>query len=782
MLTIRKWFDSHNSLLKRYEKTAEKILSLDDSMSQLSDEELVAKTDDFKERYQKGEDLDKMLIEAFAVVREASKRVLGLHPYKVQVMGGIALHEGNISEMKTGEGKTVTATMPVYLNAITGKGVHVVTVNEYLSSRDADEMGELYNFLGLTVGLNVNEMTPDEKREAYHKDITYSTNNELGFDYLRDNMAPNLETRVQRELNYAIIDEVDSILVDEARTPLIISGQTKASEGAYMRADYFVKTLTKDTHFIHDIELNSVSLTEEGMDEAEKSFRLSDLYAAENHQLIHHIDKALQANFTMTKDKDYVVDEGLIKIVDAFTGRIMEGRQFSDGLHQAIEAKEHVEIQSESKTMATITFQNFFRMYAKLSGMTGTAKTEEEEFVEIYNMNVIEIPTNKPIVRDDKDDLLFPSMEGKNKALVKEIKRRHETGQPILVGTASVESSEHLGDLLELEGIPHEVLNAKNHFREADIILNAGQMGSVTIATNMAGRGTDIKLGPGVIELGGLAVIGTERHESRRIDDQLRGRSGRQGDVGVSQFYLSMEDELMLRFSSDRIKDVLQLLTPEGGDEQPLQSKMFSKQVLSAQERVEGNNYDSRKSVLKYDDIMRQQRETIYENRLELLTTEDTKYMLKGIQQAVLFKKIEEVLNPKVEEGLPELLLFLEEYYNVTDINLKEIRKLDKEELKEFLWIKIDKVYEEKISVLENSEQRVSFERSVMLRIVDRVWTDHIDFMDSLRQGIGLMQYAQQDPIIAYQEEAERAYQGVIRNIGEEITKLSMLAQAYRSE
>lgn len=775
MLNLRERFNSHSRIIRRYEKQAEEILSLEGTFEDYTDDELREKTNEFKKRYQDGESLDDMLIEAFAVVCEGSRRVLGLSPFKVQIIGGITIHNGNIAEMKTGEGKTLTATMPVYLNAISGKGVHVVTVNEYLASRDADEMGELYEFLGLTVGLNVNGMEPEEKKAAYLADVTYSTNNELGFDYLRDNMSRSLESMSQRPLNFAIIDEVDSILIDEARTPLIISGKAQAAAEMYMRADYFVKTLTKDDDYEVDLETNTVTLTTNGMDKAEGIFRIDNLYGSENHRLIHHIDKALQANYTMAKNKDYVVDEGKIKIVDDFTGRIMEGRQYSEGLHQAIEAKEGVEIQDESKTMASITFQNYFRMYNKLSGMTGTAKTEEDEFVEIYNMNVLEIPTNKPVVRDDRDDLLFPSLDGKFTAVIKDIKKRHEKGQPILVGTASVETSEYLGSLLEEEGIPHEVLNAKNHFREADIILTAGQPGAVTIATNMAGRGTDIKLGPGVLEAGGLAVIGTERHESRRIDDQLRGRSGRQGDVGVSQFYLSLEDELMMRFGTDKIKNVLQMLTDEGEDEQPLQNKMFTKQVLSAQERVEGNNYDARKSVLRYDDIMRQQRETIYRERYEVLTAENTTNILKGMMLKHLSNIIDEntLSKNKHEWDLTTIQEEVQSTYNIDAIEVDLLVNVSRDELKDNLWSLIDDNYNEKVSKLDNEAQQINFERAAILRIVDQVWTDHIDFMDSLKEGIGLRQYAQQDPVIEYQEEAERAYAGVINNI---VKKLSYLA------
>lgn len=599
----------------------QKVEAYADQMAALTDEQLQAKTAEFKGRYQKGETLDQLLPEAFAVVREAAKRVLGLYPYHVQLMGGIVLHDGNIPEMRTGEGKTLTATMPVYLNALTGEGVHVVTVNEYLATRDSTEMGELYNFLGLTVGLNINSKSSDEKREAYNCDITYSTNNELGFDYLRDNMVVYRHQMVQRPLNYAIVDEVDSILIDEARTPLIISGQAEKSTALYTRADNFVKRLKEEEDYKIDVQSKTISLTEAGIEKAEETFGLDNLYDIENTALTHHLDQALRANYIMLLDIDYVVQDGKVLIVDQFTGRIMDGRRYSDGLHQAIEAKEGVEIEDETKTMATITFQNYFRMYKKLAGMTGTAKTEEEEFREIYNIQVYQIPTNRPVIRDDRPDLLYPTLQSKFHAVVQDIKDRYRKGQPVLVGTVAVETSELLSDMLNQERIPHEVLNAKNHFKEAEIIMNAGQKGAVTIATNMAGRGTDIKLGLGVRELGGLAVIGTERHESRRIDNQLRGRAGRQGDPGMSQFYLSLEDDLMKRFGSERIKAFLDRMKI-GEEDAVIQSKMLTKQVESAQKRVEGNNYDTRKNVLQYDDVMREQREVIYKQRQEVIMEE----------------------------------------------------------------------------------------------------------------------------------------------------------------
>ena len=575
---LKKWVESDKRELKRLGKIADQVEAYANDMEALSDEELKAKTPEFKQRYQNGETLDDLLPEAFAVAREGAKRVLGLYPYRVQIIGGTVLHEGNIAEMRTGEGKTLTATMPVYLNALSGEGVHVVTVNEYLSSRDATEMGELYNWLGLTVGLNVADKTPEEKREAYACDITYSTNSELGFDYLRDNMVVYREDMVQRPLNFVIVDEVDSILIDEARTPLIISGQATAATQLYTRADRFAKTLKKDEDFKVDLESKTVSLTEEGIQKGEKYFGLTNLFDPDNTALNHHLDNALRANYIMLRDKDYVVQNDEVMIVDQFTGRIMDGRRYSDGLHQAIEAKEHVKIEEETKTMANITYQNFFRMYKKLSGMTGTAKTEKEEFREIYNMEVVTIPTNRPILREDRPDLLYSTLESKFKAVVEDIKERHATGQPVLVGTVAVETSELLSQMLEQAGIPHAVLNAKNHAKEAEIVVNAGQRGAVTIATNMAGRGTDIKLGPGVREIGGLAVIGTERHESRRIDNQLRGRSGRQGDPGVTQFYLSLEDDLMLRFGSERIKHFYE--TMNIADDTVIQSKMIQRESI----------------------------------------------------------------------------------------------------------------------------------------------------------------------------------------------------------
>ena len=621
MSLFRKMFDFDEKELRRFDKIADEILKLDDEYSKLSDDELKKKTEEFKNRLNDGEDFDDILVEAFATAREACYRVIKEKPYKVQLIGGLALHYGNIAEMKTGEGKTLTSVMPAYLNALGGQGVHIVTVNEYLAERDSKWMGQIHEFLGLTVGLNLRDLTPSEKRAEYDKDILYSTNNEIGFDYLRDNMAIRKEDRVQqRGLNYAIVDEVDSILIDEARTPLIISGGFLENKNLYIDADRFAKSLNYDTDIVYDAKLKRSNLSEEGMKKAEKYFKVDNLYDVNNSTLVHFINQALHANYSQKNDVDYVVKDGKIVIVDQFTGRLMPGRAFSDGLHQAIEAKEGVEIQQETKTLATITFQNLFRMYNKLSGMTGTAKTEEEEFREIYNMYVIAIPTNKPVIREDMADLIYASKKSKFKAIIDEIAERHEKGQPVLVGTIAIETSEEISNLLKKRGIPHEVLNAKNHAREAEIIAKAGEKGSVTIATNMAGRGTDIKLGEGVKELGGLCVIGTERHESRRIDNQLRGRSGRQGDPGFTQFYIAMDDELMIRFGSEKIKNILQSTGIDDG--MVIRSKMFSRSVASAQKRVEGNNYDMRKSVLQYDDVMNKQRELIYGKRNNILDSD----------------------------------------------------------------------------------------------------------------------------------------------------------------
>ena len=788
---IKKLYNNDKRELKKFEKIASKVESHAEEYGKLSDEELQAKTPEFRDRLQNGESLDSLLPEAFAVAREGAKRVLGLYPFHVQVLGGIALHYGNIAEMMTGEGKTLTATMPVYLNALTGKGVHVVTVNEYLSSRDAEEMGQLYKWLGLTVGLNLNAMSPDEKREAYSCDVTYSTNSELGFDYLRDNMVVYKEQMVQRELNYAIIDEVDSILIDEARTPLIISGEAEQANGDYIRADRFVKTLKEDKSdddadddkdygdYKIDWPTKTISLTRTGIQKACDHFGLKNLYDVENQKLVHHIDQALRANYIMLKDIDYVVQDGEVLIVDSFTGRVMQGRRYSDGLHQAIEAKEGVKIQEESKTQATITYQNFFRMYKKLAGMTGTAKTEEEEFREIYNMQVITIPTNRPLIRKDNPDILYPTLSSKFAAVVNEIKERHSNGQPVLVGTVAVESSERLSKLLDKEGIPHAVLNAKNHAKEAQIIMNAGQRGAVTIATNMAGRGTDIKLGPGVKELGGLSVIGTERHESRRIDNQLRGRSGRQGDPGVTRFYLSLEDDLMKRFGGDRVKDFLDRLS-DNDDDKVIESRLITRQVESAQKRVEGNNYDTRKQTLQYDDVMRIQREIIYGERMQVIGEE------KSLKD-VLIPMIRRTINSQVDmftQGdrskwrLDSLRDFISSSLtNEEETDAIDFKTITVPDLKQKLYDIVEANYEEKEEILADPSDMLEFEKVVILRVVDDRWTDHIDAMDQLRQSISLRGYGQLNPLVEYQDSGYNMFEEMISNIEFDVTRLFMKAE-----
>jgi preprotein translocase subunit SecA len=777
---LKKVFDPNKRQLSRLEKIADQVDALGPEMAKLSDEQLRQKTEEFKARYQQGESLDDLLVEAFAVVREGAKRVLGLYPYKVQIMGGIVLHEGNIAEMKTGEGKTLTATMPVYLNALTGKGVHVVTVNEYLATRDATEMGKLYEFLGLTVGLNLSGMSREEKQAAYNADVTYGTNNEFGFDYLRDNMVLYKEHIVQRPLHYAIIDEVDSILIDEARTPLIISGTAQKSTKLYIQANAFVRTLKKDVDYTYDEKTKSVQLTEEGITKAEKAFGIDNLFDLKHVTLNHHINLALKAHVAMHRDVDYVVEDGKVVIVDPFTGRLMRGRRYSDGLHQAIEAKEGLEIQNESMTLATITFQNYFRMYEKLAGMTGTAKTEEEEFRNIYNMQVVVIPTNKPVIREDRPDLIFRTMEGKFRAVVEDIAQRHAKGQPVLVGTVSIETSELLSNMLKKRGIPHNVLNAKNHAKEAEIIAQAGQKGAVTIATNMAGRGTDIKLGEGVKELGGLAVIGTERHESRRIDNQLRGRAGRQGDPGVSQFYLSLEDELMRRFGSESLMAMMDRLGMD--DSQPIQSKMVTKAVESAQKRVEGNNFDARKQLLQYDDVLREQREIIYRQRYEVLDSDN----LRGIIEKMIQSVIERVVNAHTpKEELPEEwnLKGIIDYVNANllpegDVTINDLRGKEPEEMIELIWEKVKARYDEKEQQIPPEQMR-EFERVIVLRAVDMKWMDHIDAMEQLRQGIHLRAYGQIDPLREYQMEGYAMFENMIASIEEEVARYIMKAEIH---
>lgn len=781
---LRTVIENDKGELKKLDKIAKKVDSYADHMAALSDEALQAKTPEFKERYQKGETLDQLLPEAFAVVREASKRVLGLYPYHVQIMGGIVLHHGDIPEMRTGEGKTLTATMPVYLNAISGLGVHVITVNEYLSTRDATEMGEVYSWLGLSVGINLAAKSPFEKREAYNCDITYSTNAEVGFDYLRDNMVVRQEDMVQRPLNYALVDEVDSVLIDEARTPLIVSGPVSSEMNQlYTRADMFVKTLNSDDYII-DVPTKTIGLSDTGIDKAENYFHLNNLYDLENVALTHYIDNALRANYIMLLNIDYVVsEEQEILIVDQFTGRTMEGRRFSDGLHQAIEAKESVPIQEESKTSASITYQNMFRMYHKLAGMTGTGKTEEEEFREIYNMRVIPIPTNRPVQRIDHSDLLYPTLDSKFRAVVADVKERYEQGQPVLVGTVAVETSDLISRKLVAAGVPHEVLNAKNHFKEAQIIINAGQRGAVTIATNMAGRGTDIKLGEGVRELGGLCVIGTERHESRRIDNQLRGRSGRQGDPGESQFYLSLEDDLMRRFGTDRIKVVLERMNL-AEDDTVIKSKMLTRQVESAQRRVEGNNYDTRKQVLQYDDVMREQREIIYANRREVITAErDLGPELKGMIKRTIKRAVDAHSRSDKNTAAEAIVNFARSaLLDEEAITVSELRGLKEAEIKELLYERALAVYEQQIAKLKDPEAIIEFQKVLILMVVDNQWTEHIDALDQLRNSVGLRGYAQNNPIVEYQSEGFRMFQDMIGSIEFDVTRTLMKAQIHEQE
>ncbi|SUM91163.1 preprotein translocase subunit SecA [Staphylococcus saprophyticus] len=773
---LSKIADGNKKEIKRLGKLADKVLALEEDMSILTDEEIKAKTSAFQEKLQSEEDikkqnkiLDDILPEAFALVREGSKRVFNMIPYKVQVMGGIAIHGGDISEMRTGEGKTLTATMPVYLNALTGRGVHVITVNEYLSSVQSQEMAELYEFLGLSVGLNLNSKTTTEKREAYACDITYCTNNELGFDYLRDNMVNYAEERVMRPLNFAIIDEVDSILIDEARTPLIISGEAEKSTSLYTQANVFAKMLKSEDDYNYDEKTKAVQLTEQGIDKAERMFKIDNLYDVNNVDVISHINTALRAHVTLQRDVDYMVNNGEVLIVDQFTGRTMPGRRFSEGLHQAIEAKEGVKIQNESKTMASITFQNYFRMYNKLSGMTGTAKTEEEEFRNIYNMTVTQIPTNKPVQRVDKPDLIYISQKGKFDAVVQDVIEKHKAGQPVLLGTVAVETSEYISNLLKKNGVRHDVLNAKNHEREADIVAGAGQRGAVTIATNMAGRGTDIKLGDGVQELGGLAVIGTERHESRRIDDQLRGRSGRQGDKGDSRFYLSLQDELMVRFGSERLQNMMNRLGMD--DSTPIESKMVSRAVESAQKRVEGNNFDARKRVLEYDDVLRKQREIIYGERNSIIDSDESSGLVNDMLRSTLERSVNYYVNEEADD--PDYKPFInyvdDVFLNEGDIKVEDIKGKDNEDIFEFVWNKVEialKDQKEKIGT-----QFDEFERMILLRSIDTHWTDHIDTMDQLRQGIHLRSYGQQNPLRDYQNEGHQLFDTMMQNIEEDVSK-----------
>lgn len=773
---LSKILDGNNKEIKQLGKLADKVIALEEKTAILTDEEIRNKTKQFQteladiDNVKKQNDyLDKILPEAYALVREGSKRVFNMTPYKVQIMGGIAIHKGDIAEMRTGEGKTLTATMPTYLNALAGRGVHVITVNEYLSSVQSEEMAELYNFLGLTVGLNLNSKTTEEKREAYAQDITYSTNNELGFDYLRDNMVNYSEDRVMRPLHFAIIDEVDSILIDEARTPLIISGEAEKSTSLYTQANVFAKMLKQDEDYKYDEKTKAVHLTEQGADKAERMFKVENLYDVQNVDIISHINTALRAHVTLQRDVDYMVVDGEVLIVDQFTGRTMPGRRFSEGLHQAIEAKEGVQIQNESKTMASITFQNYFRMYNKLAGMTGTAKTEEEEFRNIYNMTVTQIPTNKPVQRNDKSDLIYISQKGKFDAVVEDVVEKHKAGQPVLLGTVAVETSEYISNLLKKRGIRHDVLNAKNHEREAEIVAGAGQKGAVTIATNMAGRGTDIKLGEGVEELGGLAVIGTERHESRRIDDQLRGRSGRQGDKGDSRFYLSLQDELMIRFGSERLQKMMSRLGLD--DSTPIESKMVSRAVESAQKRVEGNNFDARKRILEYDEVLRKQREIIYNERNSIIDEEDSSQVVDAMLRSTLQRSINYYINTADDE--PEYQPFIDYINDIFlqegDITEDDIKGKDAEDIFEVVWAKIEAAYQSQKDILE--EQMNEFERMILLRSIDSHWTDHIDTMDQLRQGIHLRSYAQQNPLRDYQNEGHELFDIMMQNIEEDTCK-----------
>ncbi len=770
--------DGNKRKLKQLEQTANDIDALENDYEQLTDEQIQEKTTEFKERFQNGETLDDLLVEAYALVREASKRVLSMRPFNVQLLGAIALHNGDIAEMKTGEGKTLASTMPAYLNALSGKGVHIITVNEYLASRDANDMGVLYEFLGLTVGLNINDLSKEEKREAYECDITYGTNNEFGFDYLRDNMVLYKEQMVQRPLHFAIIDEVDSILIDEARTPLIISGTAKKSAAQYLQANGFVNTLQRETDYSYDEKTRGVQLTEDGITKAEKYFNIENLFDLNNVSLTHHINQALRAHVAMLRDTDYVIEEGQVVIVDQFTGRLMKGRRYSDGLHQAIEAKEGLPIQNESMTLASITFQNFFRMYQKLCGMTGTAKTEEEEFRNIYNMDVIAIPTNKEIIRNDRSDLVYKTMESKFNAVVEEIKERYEQGQPVLVGTVAVETSEVISQLLKKARVRHDVLNAKNHYREAEIIENAGEKGSVTIATNMAGRGTDIKLGEGVLELGGLSVIGTERHESRRIDNQLRGRSGRQGDPGETVFFLSMEDELMRRFGSDNLKSMMDRLGMD--DSQPIESKMISRAVESAQRRVEGNNFDARKTVLSYDDVLREQREIIYKQRSEVIHSDGD---LREIIENMISSSLNRVIFAHTQDedesqwDYEAIIEYIQgTLLDTEDMSIDDITGKEPEEIEDFVMEKVYQKYDEKEEEL-SSEQMAEFEKVILLRTVDTKWMDHIDQMDQLRQGINLRAYGQDDPLREYQLEGFEMFEAMVASIEDEVAKYIMKAR-----
>ena len=773
---LKKLLDSEYKELKRFDKLADEIISLEDSMANLKDEDFKNKTNEFKERLSKGETLDDILVQAFALAREACYRGIGEKPFKVQIIGGLAIHYGNIAEMKTGEGKTLTTVLPAYVNSLTGKGVHVVTTNEYLSDRNANWMKPIYDLLGVSVGVNLRDMTPKEKQDVYNCDITYSTNNEIGFDYLRDNMVVNKEDRVQRPLNYCIIDEVDSILIDEARTPLIISGGKANSNSLYIEANRAVKNLKEDEDYTVDLKTKSVSLTEEGSKKIEKILNIKNLYDIDNAVLVHHLNQALKANYAFAKDVDYVVSDGQVIIVDQFTGRLMQGRQYSDGLHQAIEAKEGVTINVETKTMATITFQNLFRMYNKLSGMTGTAKTEEEEFRNIYNMYVICIPTNKPVIREDLADLVYATEKGKYKAIINTVKEIHSKGQPILIGTISVESNEHLSGLLKKAGLPHEVLNAKNHEREAEIIAKAGEKGAITLATNMAGRGTDIKLGEGVKELGGLCVIGTERHESRRIDNQLRGRAGRQGDPGMSQFFVSFEDDLMRRFGTDRIKMMLQSLGVD--DDMAIRSKTLTKSIETAQKRVEGNNYDIRKSLLDYGNVLNEQREIIYNKRNEIIDNESISQTVMDTFKETINVLCENHIAPEghlTENDKSEIVEYVNtNFLKKQNLKVEDIIDLKDKDVPEYISSLVIKDYEEKVKGLP---VRNEFERAISLRVIDSNWVEHMNTMEHLKEGIGLRGYSQTNPVQAYTMEGFELFDKLLDKIDNDISVFLLKAE-----
>ena len=781
MNILKKLFDHEYKEMKRFKKLADAVMALEEDYAKLSDDELKSHTTQYKERLKNGESLDDLLVEAYATAREVAYRKLGEKAFYVQILGAIAIHFGNIAELKTGEGKTLVTIFPAYLNSLEEKGVHVITVNEYLTVRNANWMGPVYEALGVTVGINKRELSPSEKKEQYNCDILYTTNNELGFDYLRDNMVVQKENRVQRGLNYAIIDEVDSILIDEARTPLIISGGSLKSANLYIDADRFVKSLKNDVHYNYDEKTKNVTLTDDGVSEAEKYFKVKNLYSLENNELVHYINQSLKANYGMKRDVDYVVQDGEVLIVDPFTGRIMKGRQWSDGLHQAVEAKEGVKINEETKTVATITFQNLFRMYEKLSGMTGTAKTEEEEFRNIYNMYVIVIPTNKPVARIDYADLLYPNLKGKYKAIVNKIEEIHSTGQPILVGTVAIENSELISDMLTKKGIKHEVLNAKNHEREAEIISHAGEKGAVTIATNMAGRGTDIKLTPETKELGGLFVIGTERHESRRIDNQLRGRSGRQGDPGASQFYISMEDELMRRFGTDRIKNMLEAVGMS--EDQAIRSKTFTRSVSSAQAKVEGNNFDIRKQLLEYDDVMNRQREDIYARRNEILDSESIHETVLNNIYNHISDIVEDHIPPEgylTENDLSDIVNYANQNLLVRHMSFEDVKDKEKDDVINLINERVVNEYEEKLSKLPK-EIVNEFEKAISLNVIDKYWTENINALAHLREAVMMRGYGGEDPLRAYSVDGVNMYENMLVNIDKDITLFLLKAEVRQN-